>query len=145
MKLTLKHHFPAAHRVLDGPAQTIHGHNFAVKVEVSGQPQEDTIMDFDAMKTLFATFMNDAWAYRLILSDKDELAVDTEVWPVLEQNGAIMVPFNPTAENMAAYLAEVFGVRLSKFFEGRYRIASVTVYETPDTSARWEAPCPCSE
>ena len=61
-----------------------------------------------------------------------------KVEKLLTDGSVCPVPFNPTAENMAAYLAtSLFPDALAKAGMEVLTVCSVTVYETDKNSATW--------
>lgn len=148
MKITLKHQFSAAHRLFpyNGKCANIHGHNYQVKIEISGPVSDNgLVLDFKAIKNICGGWIDETWDHKLLLSGEDPLVVDENINAILSEHGMVVVPFSPTAENMATFLSEVLDLRLADVFGDKYTIASITVYETANACAKWEKPCRCSK
>lgn len=97
----------------DHPCSRLHGHNYIVKVELSG-PVNDVGFVIDYRELGFVkAYLDDELDHRH-LND--------------------VLPFNPTAENMARWLCE--NLVESTLPIGRLRVA-VSVSETPKTWATW--------
>lgn len=93
------------------PCAKVHGHNYTVVVELRSEHLSDAgfVLDYH----LFAPIKQ--W-------------IDTNL-DHQHLNGVL--PCNPTAENIAAYLFEVFESDFPQLY-------AITVSETPKTSARYE-------
>lgn len=123
MKLsaTRYHDFSCGHRVVghESKCALLHGHNYRVRFSVSAGATLDgvgRVIDFSVIKTLLCEWVEENWDHRLLIWAEDpevqnlrahaygeafKLLADSIVW----------VPFNPTAENMAAYLLLEIGPR----------------------------------
>ncbi len=105
--------FCAGHRLLghEGRCAYLHGHNYRVDVEVEaigGGMEVDAVgrvVDFALIKRRLLGWLDDHWDHAFILWDKDvsALAAVTLATPTKY----FLLPWNPTAENMARYLLEV--------------------------------------
>ena len=118
------HDISAGHRVCghEGKCRGLHGHNDRVHFECSAPDLDDIgrVIDFSVMKEKLCMWLEDSWDHKMILWDQDPIigsfrfqihGQSQETSEELEAglNSIITVPFNPTAENMAAYLLEVIG------------------------------------
>lgn len=113
-------HFSASHTLEhlpeDHPCSRLHGHNYAVIVEFDS-PHLDKVgfvIDYRAMQPI--KIYIDCYLDHRHLND--------------------VFDFNPTAELIAEHLFYVFRDLFSTPM--RYRLAAVTVKETPKTMARFE-------
>jgi 6-pyruvoyltetrahydropterin/6-carboxytetrahydropterin synthase len=133
------HDFSAGHRVLghESKCAYLHGHNYRVHFDVTGEEDEDLdavgrVIDFAVINTALCQWLETHWDHHLLINLDDPWlaplrAIDSTV---------VAVPFNPTAENMAAYLVEVIGparlegtgVRLVRCCIEETRKCSATVY-----------------
>jgi 6-pyruvoyltetrahydropterin/6-carboxytetrahydropterin synthase len=90
------------------------------------------VLDFSVIKSHLCMWLEDNWDHHFLLWKNDPwcrpmLALDPTV---------VIVPFNPTAENMAAYLLNVIGPGQ---LEGTgARLISVRIEETRKCSASAE-------
>ena len=102
MKLKLKHHFDAAHRLdgYSGKCSNLHGHRWEVEVSIEGDIDEKTgmLMDFTQIKKII-----DELDHKALLRD---CAENTNLINVLNEMKIEIKVFNfkPTAENIAIYL-----------------------------------------
>lgn len=121
--ITVRKRFSASHalRGYDGPCARVHGHNFRVEAEISGETlgPGDMLVDF--------------------------VAVDRALDELLEalDHGFLneTPPFrseNPTAESLARHLHDALARAL--VLPPGVRVAAVTVHETDDYRARYEGP-----
>lgn len=104
---TRYHDFSYGHVVLghESKCANLHGHNGRVTFTVVG-PQLDSVgrvVDFSVIKTLLCYWVEEHWDHRFLISHEHPLAT------LLSQNDptVVVVPFNPTAENLAMYLLKV--------------------------------------
>jgi 6-pyruvoyltetrahydropterin/6-carboxytetrahydropterin synthase len=121
--------FQAAHRLSGhlGKCSRIHGHNFALEVEIETDELGDDgfVVEFDYVKQLV-----DEYDHRLILKDGDPVADH------LPADWVVLVPDDPSTEFMAGYLADQLAtlVRL-KNSDGGEVYVEVTLRETDSIAA----------
>lgn len=138
MQVTKRIEFDAGHRVArhGGQCANPHGHRYMVDLTVEGVILEDgsdehgMVVDFGRIKAFLTTHVHDRYDHGFIVE-----VSDTTMRAALSVNMAwkvIVVPFTPTAEN----LAESIG-RDASFALRPLRVASVVVFETPSSSATW--------
>jgi 6-pyruvoyltetrahydropterin/6-carboxytetrahydropterin synthase len=112
------HHFSASHQLAgladDHPCARLHGHNYALRVEVAAQ--ELTGPGFVVDYGLFADYL--AWVDKTL----DHRHLNDQV------------EFNPTAENLSRWL-QAHAERMIPVPPGAQ--VTVAVSETPKTWARW--------
>lgn len=114
-KITKEFHFSASHQLKglpeEHPCSRLHGHNYIIKVELSSETLDEVGFTVD---------------YREL--DSVKKFIDRELD---HQHLNEVLPFNPTAENMAQYLYEIF-------WRMQPTVTAVEVSETPKTNARYE-------
>ncbi len=143
MLITRRHCIASAHRLYQygGRCERLHGHNYRIELSLSAEEldEEGMVADFGEVKRLLCGELDEAWDHRTLLYDQDPLCA--QLRDVLPDGSLCPVPFNPTAENMAAHLGRVlFPKALERAgLAGRVRVAQVTVYETDNNSATWSA------
>ncbi|WP_031387332.1 6-carboxytetrahydropterin synthase QueD [Desulfonatronum thiodismutans] len=89
-RLTVSDHFSSAHQLrhYQGKCESLHGHNFAVQVQVQGRdldPKLGIVMDFQELKTLLKQVLSE-----LDHRNLNELAEFNEI--------------NPSSEHLARYI-----------------------------------------
>jgi 6-pyruvoyltetrahydropterin/6-carboxytetrahydropterin synthase len=105
--------FCAGHRLLghEGRCAYLHGHNYRVEVEVEaagGGTEVDAVgrvVDFSLIKRRLLGWLDDHWDHAFILWEEDATALAAV--KLAEPTKYFLLPWNPTAENMARYLLEV--------------------------------------
>ena len=103
------HDISAGHRVVghSGKCQFLHGHNYRITFFCSAEKLDSVgrILDFGDIKAKLCMFLENTWDHHMLLWDKDPMALAiSAIDPTV-----ILLPFNPTAENMAAFLLNVVG------------------------------------
>ena len=130
------HDISCGHRVYghESKCAHLHGHNYRVHFKVVGDLDRiGRVMDFSVIKEKLCMWLEDNWDHKFLLW-KDDPAV--ELINHVDPGGLVIVPFNPTAENMAEYLVGVIGPQQ---LEGTgVQLVSVVVEETRKCSAGYE-------
>jgi 6-pyruvoyltetrahydropterin/6-carboxytetrahydropterin synthase len=128
--------FEAAHRLpwYDGPCKDLHGHSYEMRVELTGEPDSNgMVVDFKEIKRVVGPLVDD-WDHALLVSAEDQELIDAA-----ESLGSryVLLPFDSTAENLTAYVAE-FLLSDGRAFLRDNRISEVTVAirETATCEAR---------
>lgn len=136
----------------------LHGHNYKFhfkvapkhgcgKVVTRGKLIEDgldsvgRVIDFSVVKTTLCQWLEDNWDHKFLYWARDELinglrdlASDLGEGYVVEEdhdhfvNSLVQLPFNPTAENLAAYMVNVIGPQLLD--EHGVQLVECTIEET---------------
>jgi len=102
------HDFSYGHRVYQHESKCahLHGHNGRAHFTIAPEKGLDSIgrvMDFSVIKTLLCEWLEDQWDHKFLVWENDPWAAQlSSIDPTV-----VIVPFNPTAENMAQYLVEV--------------------------------------
>ncbi len=105
--------FCAGHRLLghEGKCAFFHGHNYKVDVEVASREggavldEVGRIVDFAVIKRRLLGWIDEHWDHGFIVSAEDENGI--AALRLVEPGKTFVLPYNPTAENMARYLLEV--------------------------------------
>lgn len=127
--------FDSAHFLsgYDGKCKNIHGHRWIVEVRIQGQElqhsgtEKGMLVDFGNLKKEVRKLADD-FDHTLIY-EKDSLKPST-IAALNDENFRLTeVGFRPTAENFAEYF---YGI-----LSGKFSVADVTVYETPDNCAAY--------
>jgi len=130
--------FCAGHRLMNhgGPCEFFHGHNYSVEFFVQAAQTDSVgrIIDFSALKKAFKGWLDENWDHGFLLHQDDQNGIDAikQVKPTKY----FILPYNPTAENMAKYLLKVAGPDICKTFEGYdVTVSKVIVWETDEAYA----------
>jgi 6-pyruvoyltetrahydropterin/6-carboxytetrahydropterin synthase len=104
------HDFSAGHRVVghENVCARIHGHNYRVRFECAADSLDalGRVIDFSVVKHLLCNWLEENWDHRFLVYKEDPLLVGLHE---LDPGSIVVVPFNPTAENMATFLLEEIG------------------------------------
>lgn len=128
------HDFSCGHRVFghESKCAHLHGHNYRVTFHASadftcpGARATDAVgrvIDFGVLKATLCEWLEKAWDHRLLIWEKDPIAFDL----LNIDQTIVIVPFNPTAENMADFLLRHVGPML---LPETVRLVRVDVEET---------------
>lgn len=99
------HEIHCGHRVYGhkGKCQFLHGHQYVFHMTCqasSGELDElGMVIDFSDIKIKLCNWLEDNWDHRFLIWDQDPIATDL----ASIDHTVVLVPFNPTAENIAEY------------------------------------------
>jgi 6-pyruvoyltetrahydropterin/6-carboxytetrahydropterin synthase len=142
LRLTRVFHFDMAHVLLNypGKCKNIHGHTYKLEVTVKGapcneesSPKKGMLIDFSDFKTLINNEIITVWDHALMIHQNS----DTVLLNALKNNyeKIIVVPFQPTTENMICELAAI----ITKILPTDLQLFSLRLYETEKSFAEWYA------
>lgn len=146
--------------------RNIHGHRYVVEMAITGTlqshgSQQGMILDFGFMKDALMTLVHEPCDHALILWSGDPLLKSLPGLPDEIMNGEragevslsliegkevrthwaggalVIVPFVPTAENLAAYWGRLLVDEVNARTDGMAQLDCLTVWETPNCSAVW--------
>lgn len=106
---TRYHDFSAGHRVVghENKCRHLHGHNYRVHFHCAGTLDAvGRVLDFSVIKALLCEWLENEWDHKMLLWEKDPLLAAVQA---VDRDSVVVVPFNPTAENLAQHLVEVVG------------------------------------
>ena len=115
----------------DGKCFMLHGHNYTCFVTVSapgGLTDEGFVIDFGSIKERVAKIVDDQWDHKTLLNQDDD-----RFDGLTSEQGVLRVPWNPTAENLAA---SIFGLT-QKAVEEEFGVLveKIVLWETDTASA----------
>lgn len=152
------HEICAGHRVVghESKCRHLHGHNYKFHFKVApkhgcgkvlrrgklienGLDKVGRVIDFSVVKTTLCQWLEDNWDHKFLHWEKDPLIkalqVDCDLCDEATghdvrdfDNSLVSLPFNPTAENLAAYMVEVIGPLLLD--EHGVQLVECTIEET---------------
>jgi 6-pyruvoyltetrahydropterin/6-carboxytetrahydropterin synthase len=150
------HDISCGHRVHghESKCAHLHGHNYRVTFTcipasdnqptqrkffgAAQQPSElddvGRVLDFSDIKSKLCMWLEEEWDHKFLVWQHDPLARELLL---LDPAGVVVVAFNPTAENMAAYLVDVVGPQ--QLAGTGVRLMAVKVEETRKCSATYAA------
>ncbi len=131
------HEICAGHRVVghESKCRHLHGHNYVFHFHVAplkpykGRGQEDKldsvgrVIDFSVVKSTLCQWLEDNWDHKFLHWEDDPLIKGLKELVADDIKGSrvgvkdqfhfhcsfVSLPFNPTAENLAAHMVEVIG------------------------------------
>lgn len=135
-KICKKFKFEAAHRLMSSyslQCQNIHGHSYRAEVVLAAKElnKDGVVIDFKALKETVGSLI-DTLDHKLILCEKDSL-VKTFKGDV----DVVVVPYNPTAENMARDMVNAIMSHFAGLDPAFYSV-SVRLWETDTCWAEYE-------
>lgn len=122
------HDISVGHRVHkhESKCRHLHGHNYRIHFHCEADQLDEVgrVIDFSVIKEKLCMWTEENWDHRMLIWMDDPLAQKLlDIDPMV-----VLVPFNPTAENIAMYLVNVVGPRQ---LQGTgVRLAEVTIEET---------------
>jgi 6-pyruvoyltetrahydropterin/6-carboxytetrahydropterin synthase len=139
--------FCAGHRLQGhgGKCEFFHGHNYIADFFVTGDEVDEVgrIVDFAELKRVLKGWIDENWDHAFLLSELDENGI--QAIKSVVPTKYYLLPFNPTAENMATYLLDQVCPRL--FVELNILATKVIIWETEEAYSEATVsgvPDPCS-
>jgi 6-pyruvoyltetrahydropterin/6-carboxytetrahydropterin synthase len=140
LRLTKVFSYAMAHALVnyDGLCKNIHGHNYHLEVTVIGSPVSDIsspkkgmLIDFSDLKRIINQNIVDVWDHALMLNE----ATNPELIDLLKKSyeRVILVPFQPTTENMLCYLSNT----IKQFLPEGVCLFSIKLKETDNSYVEW--------
>ncbi len=127
--------FCAGHRLFkhEGKCAFFHGHNYIADIYVTGEEVDAVgrLVDFSMLKEKFNGWIDEFWDHGFLLHDIDENGIAAA--KMVEPCKYFLMPYNPTAENMARYLLEEVSPEL--LADQSVRASRVVIWETEDSFA----------
>lgn len=101
------HDICCGHRVVghEGKCRLLHGHNYRVHFAVEAEELDSLgrVVDFAVIKSTLCEWLESHWDHHFLLWEQDPLLSSLRE---VSAESIVVVPFNPTAENMALYLLD---------------------------------------
>ena len=153
-KVIRSHEICAGHRVVghESKCRMLHGHNYKFHFKVAPKPvdgvsvkgdpldQVGRVIDFSVVKSTLCEWLEVNWDHRFLHWEED-LLIAGLVYAKCKGNNSLSIendkdfmdslvslPFNPTAENLAAHMVNVVGPMLLD--EHGVELVSCTIEET---------------
>ena len=102
------HDISCGHRVVghEGKCRYLHGHNYRIHFVVAAEQLDEVgrVLDFSVIKEKLCMWLEEYYDHKFLIWDKDPLL---ESLQQVSAESLVIVPFNPTAENIAQHLVEV--------------------------------------
>lgn len=127
--------FCAGHRLHlhGGKCEFFHGHNYVADFYVTGDTVDSVgrVIDFADLKARFKGWIDEHWDHGFLLYEGDENGINAI--KQVEPSKYYVLPYNPTAENMARYLLEVAAPEL--LADTSVSASKVVIWETDESFA----------
>jgi 6-pyruvoyltetrahydropterin/6-carboxytetrahydropterin synthase len=142
IRITKEFKFEMAHALwgYDGPCRNIHGHSYYLLVTIIGEPLNDPsspkngmVIDYTVLKKIVRENITDKLDHALVLNGNSPHA-ELEKYNAMFDN-IILVPFQPTCENMIADFAE----RIKVLLPQGIKLHHLHLSETVTSFAEWFA------
>ena len=131
------HDISCGHRVVghEGKCRFLHGHNYRIHFEVAAEALDEVgrVLDFSVIKEKLCMWLEDHYDHKFLIWEKDPLLEELQK---LSEESLVIVPFNPTAENIAQHLVEVIAPQQLK--DTGCTLISYKVEETQKCSATYK-------
>ena len=106
--------FCAGHRLHrhESKCAFFHGHNYVADFYVTGDEMDAVgrVIDFGELKRAFKGWIDEHWDHGFLLCEEDDNGI--HAIKQVEPSKYYIMPYNPTAENMARYLLEEVSPKL---------------------------------
>jgi 6-pyruvoyltetrahydropterin/6-carboxytetrahydropterin synthase len=134
-QITRKHEIHCGHRVCghEGKCRNLHGHAYVIHFtcEAEGLDPLGRVIEFGVIKSHLCQWLEDNWDHRMLIWAQDHMLDELRTI----DPSVVAVPFNPTAENIAAHL--VTRVAPDLLAGTPVRLVRVQVDETSKCSAAY--------
>ena len=130
------------HRVMNhrSVCKGLHGHRYKAEICIEGDlvtnkgvSEEGMIIDFADIKSISKKFIQSKLDHAFMVWDKDIELID--FLSSSKDHKAVVVPFTPTAENVAQYIFNELKVKFKDVFGNNLKLFSVKLWETPTSYA----------
>jgi 6-pyruvoyltetrahydropterin/6-carboxytetrahydropterin synthase len=142
IRVTKRFHFEMAHTLYgyDGLCRNIHGHTYNLEITLSGEPlnkpgdpKDGMIIDFSILKEIVRQNVTSKLDHALMVN---HLVPSDQIEHLRQSTDRlIIVPFQPTTENIVAYIAAI----IQQHLPTDVKLHSVRLYETLTSFADWFA------
>jgi len=130
---TREHEIACGHRVYghENKCSHLHGHNYKFKFYVTAKDLDTVgrVVDFSVIKSTLCEWLEKNYDHKFLVYDQDPWSLELSK---LDPDGVRIVPYNPTAENIAKFLVEVVG---PKELPPHLLLEKVEVWETGKCTA----------
>ncbi len=142
IRVTKRFHFEMAHTLYeyDGLCRNIHGHSYNLEVTLIGEPRKEPshpkdgmVMDFGELKRIVKSEIVNRFDHALMVNS---LIPESQLELLKKTTDRIIVvDFQPTSENIAAFIAEILQQQLPE----DVTLFSIRLFETVTSFAEWFA------
>lgn len=133
------HDISCGHRVVghESKCKHLHGHNYRIHFTIAQDEDQlnelGMVMDFSQVKEKLCNWLESHWDHSFLIFNEDPLKNNLVS---IAPNDFVIVPFNPTAEEIAKYLVK--SIAPYQLEKTGCKLISCTVEETRKCSATYE-------
>ena len=145
MKIVKIIQWDMGHRVLNHRSicKGLHGHRYKAEICVSGEQVSDSgiseegmVIDFADIKKISNQFIHGKLDHAFMVWIQDEELL--KFFKESEGHKPVIVPFTPTAENVAVYIYNELKDQFKDVYKTGLHLYSVKLWETPTSYALYE-------
>ena len=145
MKIVKIIQWDMGHRVLHHRSicKGLHGHRYKAEICISGDlvsksgsSEEGMVIDFADIKKIAKKYIQEDLDHAFMVWDKDEELIN--FFNHSKGHKPVIVPFTPTAENVAAYIFHKLQDKFQDIYKTGLQLHSVKLWETPTSHALYE-------
>ena len=121
----------------------MHGHRYRWEAELEGDvvtqggvSEEGMLMDFSDVSAILNEYIHDVVDHAFIVYEGDKEAL-VALSHMGDEHRTLIVPFIPTAENLAKWAFEQIESRISSSYNNSLKLHAFHVRETPKSWASW--------
>lgn len=121
----------------------MHGHRYRWEAELEGDvvtlggvSEEGMLMDFSDVSAILNEYIHDVVDHAFIVYEGDKQAL-VALSHMGEEHRTLIVPFIPTAENLAKWAFEQVEPNISSLYDNKLKLHAFHVRETPKSWASW--------
>jgi 6-pyruvoyltetrahydropterin/6-carboxytetrahydropterin synthase len=142
MRVTKTIEWDMGHRIPNhrSKCSSLHGHRYKAEICVVGDivqkrdiSDEGMVVDFSDLKRVFIEQVHDVLDHSSMIWEKDR--VFTDFFKQQECQKCVLVPFVPTAENIALWIFQKLNDKIKDQYETNLQLHSIRLWETPTSSA----------
>ena len=123
----------------------IHGHRYRWEAEIQGDiidvegvSEQGMLIDFSTISSILNKYIHDIVDHAFLIYSGDTVMLDS-LQSLGEEHRTVVMPFIPTAENLAKWAFEQVSPHISTEYGNRIRLVAMHVRETPKSWASWRA------
>ena len=121
----------------------MHGHRYRFEAEIEGDTVQETgvseegmLMDFSDVSAILMEHVHDIVDHAFVVYEGD-LEARKACEAMGEGHRTVVLPFIPTAENLAKWAFEQVQPHISTAYGNRLKLVAMHVRETPKSTASW--------
>lgn len=121
----------------------LHGHRYRFEAEIEGDvvdvpgvSEEGMLMDFSDVSSILMEHVHDVIDHAFVVYEGDASAI-AACQQMGDSHRTVVVPFIPTAENLAKWAYDAVGPHISSAYDNRLRLVAMHCRETPKSIATW--------